>query len=112
MGQLPFGVSLAIDFRPTPVLTKMLAILLVDHQKLGGDPGHITVNLDLYIGGHDGQFPDLSKILLQSIFKCFKIRKSGRRKDVENHGITSVESSQVIQAFLLPRLHMLTMQIE
>ena len=112
MGQLPFGVSLAIDFRPTPVLTKMLAILLVVHQELGGDPGHVTVNLDLYIGGQDGQFSDLSKILLQSIFECFKIRKSGRRKDVENHGIATVEISQVIQAFLLPRLHMLTMQIE
>ena len=112
MGQLPHGIRLTIDFRPTPVETNKLAILLVGHQELRGDPGHITVNLDLNIGCQDGQIPDLSKILVQSIFECFKIREPGRRENIENHSITAVEISKVLKAFLLPSLHVQTMQIE
>ncbi len=49
MGEFPVDFILAVNFRPTPILSDELAILMVSHEILGSNPSDITTDFNLDI---------------------------------------------------------------
>lgn len=111
MGKLPLSIIPKINLRPAAILADKLAVEIVSHQVLGGNPGHIPLNFDLDIGGKNGNFFNLGKILVKRVFKGLKIGKSRWGNDIKYYGFVVVQIAQVIKALLLPCLYMVAMQV-
>ena len=112
MSEFPIGIIQAVNFRPTPILSDELAILMVGHEILRSNPSDTTMDFNLDIRSQNGELLHLSKIVLQGIFESLEVRKTSGRNDVEHDCFAAVQFPQVIQILLLPCRHVLAVQIE